>query len=201
MRQMSPDVQRCAEQHAPPGTGRRRRMRLRVWLQPTGRWTLEVPELEARRGQTLTAQDRMNRARLRSCIHVQLSRRIGRFMRRFRGRRQKVERAFVVTMPGPPPTDAVIARRVRTRQTQLVACVPGSGAAGQEAELVVRGHLSAGGDMRLTGLAVPAQVPFADAVRCVLSELSQIRNERATDGRDFEVVIPYRFTPPAAPDP
>ena len=86
---------------------------------------------------------------------------------------------------------------MQTRRQQILACVPGSGSQGSEAELVVRGTLSAEGQMRLTGLAVPEQVPFDAAVRCVLSELSQVQNERSTDARDFEVVIPYRFTPPA----
>lgn len=195
LRQMGPDVQSCADQTEPPGTGSRRRLRMRVWLEPNGRWSLEVPELEVRPGSAILPTDRMGRGRLRSCLQIALTRRIAQYVRGFRGvTRQKVERAFVVTMPGPPPSEAVLARRVTGRRQQLLACVPGAGTSGVEAELVVRATLTADGAMQLTGLAIPDQVSFETAATCVVRELSLVENERVTLPRDFEVVIPYRFT-------
>ena len=54
---------------------------------------------------------------------------------------------------------------------------------------------------RLTGLAVPATVPFDAAARCVAGEVAQLSVGRVTAERSFEAVLRYRFTPVAATAP
>ncbi len=197
LRGLGPEVQRCADLHGPwPNAGPR--LRVRVWLEPNGGLRLEVPELEGRTDRTVPAATRVPLARMYGCLHLAVARSMRGHLRPFRGRRQKIERAFRVRLPGPPPPAAELARRVAGRRAQLLACVPGAGR-GDPAELVVRATLATDGVPRLTGLAVPPAVPFEAATRCVSAELAQLQLGRVTAERPFEAVIRYRYTPLAAP--
>ncbi len=189
-------IQACAVQYQPPGTGRTRRLRARVWLYPTGRWTMEVPELDA----TPRGRPQASHAALRSCMRAAIAVQIQRHMRRFRGRaRQKVERAFRVRMPGPPPSEAELARRVTRRRRQLVACVPGAGSQGEQATLTVRATLETSGGLTLTGLEVPEGVPFDTATACVTAALAPVRTDAVTAPRSFEATLRFRYTAPVPP--
>ncbi len=104
MRRLGPDVQRCADRSPPlPGRGgASRRLRLRVWLLPSGRWTLEVPELEWRDSHGTPYAERRAMNMLFSCLNLVVGRRVGPFIRAYRSpRRQKIERAFVVRLREP----------------------------------------------------------------------------------------------------
>ena len=195
MRSLGPEVQRCSDRVAPvPGRGTRRRVRLRVWLLPNGQWSLEVPELEARNDATIPQPERRALIRLHGCLNLAVARTVGPLARAFRGRRrQKVERAYRVTIPGPPPTAAALVRRVRRRRAQLVACVPGGELRNANTELVVRASLGTDGVIALRGLAVPSSVPFEAAVRCVAAELAALDHPRVTAERTFEAVLRYHF--------
>ena len=203
LRALGPDVQSCTDSEIPlPGRGLHRRLRLRVWLLPTGRWTLEVPELERRNQSSTPYAQRRAMIQIYGCLHLAVARRVGRFTRPFRStRRQKVERAFRVTVPGPPPTSAALVRRVRGRRAQLIACVPGASRPRPNHELVVRATLGADGSITLQGLAVPASVPFDVAARCVAAELAGLDNPRVTAERAFEAVVPFHFDEPTEADP
>lgn len=202
LRGMDADVQRCADTHEPwPDAGPRPRLRLRVWLEPTGRFRLEVPETEGRDDTSLTPRVRINLARLHACLGAQVARLVGPHLRPFRGRRQKIERAFRIHVPGPPPPARELARRVAGRRAQLLACVPGSGPDGEPAELVVRATLGLDGVVRLTGLAVPESVPFELAARCVADELGLLSGGRVTEARPFEAALRYRFRPVVSAHP
>ena len=199
MAQLVPDVQACGMQFPPPGNGRARRLRMRVWLYPNGRWTMDVPELTPARGRPPSPSANQ----LRTCLHQAVARRIQQHMRPFRRRtRMKVERAYVVRMPGPPPAASALVRRARSRQRQLIACVPGAtgrrgtAAAGMtDAEIVVRGELGTDGSISLIGLGVPEGVPFDAAVLCAGRELGQVEGEPVTQARAFEMTIRIRHRP------
>lgn len=197
LRQMDAAVQACGDQYEPPGRGRNRRLRVRVWLNPTGAWTMEVPELD--RGGA-----RRSHAALRSCLRAAVASRIQRHMRRFRGRaRQKVERSFRVRMPGPPPSAAQLGRQVTRARTRLVQCVPGAstGRQGNEVEMTVRGTLETTGQLTLTGVGVPDGVPFDAVAGCVQTALRQIAHERVSGTRSFETTIRFRMAAPTPPPP
>lgn len=196
LRQSGPLIQQCASQYEPPGRGRVRRLRVRVWLYPNGRWTMEVPELTARR----PGQPAQSYAALRACIRAGVGTRIQPHMRRFRGRRrQKVERAFRVRMPGPPPSEAALSRRVRRVRRRLLQCVPGSGRQGERAEMTVQATLQTNGQMTLTGLGLPQGVPFDAAAACVRGALATISNDAVTTQRSFEATIRFRYQAPTPP--
>ncbi|MCA9605976.1 MAG: hypothetical protein KC619_10300 [Myxococcales bacterium] len=200
IRQLGPAVQQCVDlAGAWPNAGPRPRLRLRVWLEPDGRYQLEVPELGPSYA-ALPMPAHMRVARLRACLNAQVARRIRRFLRPFRGRRQKIERAFRVQLQGVPPSAAELARQVTARRTELLACIPGAGR-GEREELVIRATLGVDGVVRLTGLAVPASVPFEAAARCVAAEVEEVSVGRVTEERRFEAVLPYRFTPVAVAGP
>ena len=215
LRDLRPDVQRCALAHEPPGTGITRRLRMRVWLYPNGRWILEIPELtpsRPRRGGPGAASGaaatrvmpNANATPLRVCLQSALAARIQPFMRPFRARtRQKVEQAFVVRMPGPPPNEAELARRITARQRQLAACVPGSGPRGSEEELVVRANLERDGHFTITGVGAPESAPFEQVVSCVQNEINALHIDPVTSTATVEVPIRFRYAIPApsAPSP
>lgn len=195
LRQMTPQIQACANQYPPPGTGRTRRLRVRVWLLPQGTWTLEIPEIDENRG-----PNSPNHAALRSCIASNVTMRISRHMRRFRGAtRQKVERAFRVTTPAEPPSGDELARRVTRRRTQLLRCIPGAGSVGEEARFTVQGTLQRDGTIQITGLGVPAGVPLDTAATCVGAAIAPIQREAVTREQAFEATFTFHYRPPAAP--
>ncbi|MBX3272528.1 MAG: hypothetical protein KF729_19875 [Sandaracinaceae bacterium] len=202
LRGLAPEVQRCADTHEPwDGAGPRPRLRLRVWLEPDGRHTLEVPELAGRTDASAAPRARLNLARLHACLAAQVTRVVRPHLRPFPGRRQKIEHAYRLAVPGPPPAPEELARRVVARRGALLACIPGAGASGEPAELVVRARLAPDGSVRLTGLLVPASVPFEPAARCVSDRVGLLSGPRVTGPQDFEAVLRYRFTPAAAPPP
>jgi hypothetical protein len=205
LRDLQPDVQRCALAHEPPGTGITRRLRMRVWLYPNGRWILEVPELTPARGRggagAVASRVAPNATPLRVCLQSALAARIQGFMRPFRARtREKVEQAYVVRMPGPPPSRAQLARLITGRRRQLVSCVPGSGARGSDEELVVRANLERDGHFTITGLGAPESAPFAQVVSCVQNELGSLHTDPVTSTAAVEVPIRFRYSV-AAPAP
>ena len=194
---LAPTVQQCAVLNPPPGSGTTRRLRIRVWLQPNARYTMEVPELTARVRDPGIAQ-------LHACLSRAVAIGIRPALRPFRGSsRIKAERSFTVRVPGPPPPAAELARRVLARRTQLAACVPGSGPRGSEVELLIRANLTTHGTMELVGLGVPDTVtaPFEPTVECVRRELAAVAGERVTSAASFEARVPFRYTAPAAPPP
>ncbi|GAB5542306.1 MAG: hypothetical protein RLO52_26745 [Sandaracinaceae bacterium] len=194
LRAMQAEVQTCAVRFAPREGPRRRRLRVRVWLYPNGRWTMEVPEAAARRGATPRPRSRG----LEVCIQSSLRTRIQPVMRPFAGRtRRKIEHAFVVRMPGPPPSEAALAQRLQRERGRLLQCVPGQGS-GERAELVVRATLQGDGSFALTGVGLPEGAPFEAVVRCMEGELRSVRHDPVLTPRSFEATIPMRWSAPSA---
>ena len=92
-------------------------------------------------------------------------------------------------------------RLVSARRAELLGCVPGAGATGDPEELVIRGTLRTDGLVQLTGLAVPASVPFDLVARCVADAIGGVHTGRVTSAQPFEAVVRYRFTGSADPGP
>ncbi len=186
---MQPDVQRCSEQ----SRATLRRVHLRVWLEPNRRWTLEVPELAR-------AADR-SQTTMRACLQRAVGMRITRLVRPFAGRtRHKIEQVFAIRVPSPPPSQQELTRLFTSRRRAMLACVPRAGARGEPAELVLRGTLQMDGSLQLTGLLVPEDVPFDQAVLCVQRELVNVRTDPVTATVPFETALSFRRAPaPATP--
>lgn len=196
LRDMQGEVQTCAVRFAPREGPRRRRIRVRVWLYPNGRWTMEVPEAQARRGARGAAA--MPRRGLSTCIETSLRGRIQPLMRPFARRtRLKIEHAYAVRMPGPPPSEAELARHLVNERARLLQCVPGQGR-GERAELIVRATLQGDGSFVLVGLGVPEGAPFDAVARCVVGELRNVSHAPVLAPRTFEAALPMRW---AAPSP
>jgi hypothetical protein len=189
--QIGPDISRCATAHPVPGTERTRRMRVRVWLYPNASWTMDVPEL--------ADQNAPNHAVLSACIRQVVAVRVTPVLRPFSGStRIKVERAYTIRAPGPPPSSAQLGAFVARRRTQLVACVPGNGArGGQPAELIVRARLEMDGRLSVVGVGAPEGAPFDVVSLCVQAELAGQRHDPVTAPATFETALRFRYLQPA----
>lgn len=189
--QLGPDVTACTLEHLGPNGGRARRVRVRVWLEPTGQVTIDVPEL--------ADPSLANRAAALACLQRALLVRIAPHVRAFSGRtRVKVERVFSVRPPALPPSSARLSALVARRRTQLVACVPGNGArGGRPAELVVRARLDPDGSLHVVGLGAPEGAPFDAVSECVARELANVRHDPVTRAATFETALRFRYLAPA----
>lgn len=175
---IEPEVQQCASS---TGTTSPARVMVNVHLFPQGMWSVSfgapprTPAIGAR-----------GTSPFEGCIANAIMNRIGPRTERFTGTRPRtVSRRFrlvastptvTVTTPTVGPVTAahaaVVRRVLASRRTEIQACFPHSARA-PRASIRFRLEISPNGQMRITGLRLPAHVDFATVAPCL---------ERAIDG-------------------
>jgi hypothetical protein len=175
---VEPEVQQCA---ASTSTTSPARVMVNVHLFPQGMWSVSfgapprTPAVGAR-----------GSSPFEGCVANAIMNRIGPRTERFTGTRPRtVSRRFrlaasapVVTPTAPtvgPVTAAhaaVLRRVLASRRTEIQACFPHAARAPRSA-IRLRLEISPSGQMRITGLRMPAHVDFANVAQCL---------ERALDG-------------------